>query len=96
MSKLYLVTGGAGFIGSHLTERLAAHNQVVILDTLRRNALAPAGLDKHPNVKVSSDGRPMPAVAASSMNSSAPSLWYRAIISFEKLPMTRLGRPDPS
>jgi nucleoside-diphosphate-sugar epimerase len=47
-----LLTGGAGFIGSHLTERLAEHNEVVILDTLRRNALAPAGLDKHPRVTV--------------------------------------------
>ena len=27
-----VVTGGAGFIGSHLTERLAARNEVVVLD----------------------------------------------------------------
>ena len=47
-----LLTGGAGFIGSHITERLAADNEIVILDTLRRNALAPVGLDKHPHVKV--------------------------------------------
>jgi UDP-glucose 4-epimerase len=47
-----LLTGGAGFIGSHITERLAAENEIVILDTLRRNALAPVGLDKHPHVKV--------------------------------------------
>jgi nucleoside-diphosphate-sugar epimerase len=47
-----LLTGGAGFIGSHIAERLAGQNEIVILDTLRRNALAPAGLDKHPHVKV--------------------------------------------
>jgi nucleoside-diphosphate-sugar epimerase len=47
-----LLTGGAGFIGSHITERLAGDNDIVILDTLRRNALAPAGLDRHPRVKV--------------------------------------------
>lgn len=47
-----LLTGGAGFIGSHLCERLVPANEVVILDTLRRNALAPAGLDQHPKVKV--------------------------------------------
>jgi len=47
-----LLTGGAGFIGSHITERLAPENEIVILDTLRRNALAPVGLDKHPHVKV--------------------------------------------
>ncbi len=45
-----LLTGGAGFIGSHLTERLAPDNDIVILDTLRRNALSSAGLDKHPRV----------------------------------------------
>jgi len=47
-----LLTGGAGFIGSHIAERLAAENEIVILDTLRRNALAPVGLDKHPHVKL--------------------------------------------
>jgi UDP-glucose 4-epimerase len=47
-----LLTGGAGFIGSHIAERLVAENEIVILDTLRRNALAPVGLDKHPHVKL--------------------------------------------
>jgi nucleoside-diphosphate-sugar epimerase len=45
-----LLTGGAGFIGSHLAERLLSKNQVVVLDTLRRNALATAGLEGHPNL----------------------------------------------
>ena len=45
-----LLTGGAGFIGSHVVERLAGSNEIVVLDTLRRNALAPAGLDRHPRV----------------------------------------------
>ena len=45
-----LLTGGAGFIGSHLAERLLPKNQVVVLDTLRRNALATAGLEGHPNL----------------------------------------------
>ena len=47
-----LLTGGAGFIGSHLVERLAPDNDIVVLDTFRRNALGPAGLDQHPRVKV--------------------------------------------
>jgi nucleoside-diphosphate-sugar epimerase len=45
-----LITGGAGFIGTALTRRLIADNHVRIFDNLRRNALAQAGLDKHPNV----------------------------------------------
>jgi nucleoside-diphosphate-sugar epimerase len=50
--RRFLLTGGAGFIGSHLAERLAPDNEVVILDTLRRNALGGAGLDKHPHIKL--------------------------------------------
>lgn len=45
-----LITGGAGFIGSHLTERLVDGNRIRILDTLRRNALQSTGLDTHPSV----------------------------------------------
>jgi nucleoside-diphosphate-sugar epimerase len=47
-----LITGGAGFIGTSLTRQLVEHNKVRILDTLRRNALADSGLDKHPNVEL--------------------------------------------
>ena len=46
------VTGGAGFIGTALCRRLADANQIVVFDSLRRNALADAGLDKHPNIHV--------------------------------------------
>jgi nucleoside-diphosphate-sugar epimerase len=44
--KRVLITGGAGFIGTHLTRTLAERNEVVILDNLRRDALRPAGLDR--------------------------------------------------
>jgi nucleoside-diphosphate-sugar epimerase len=47
-----LITGGAGFIGTALTRRLIEKNRVRIFDNLRRNALAAAGLDKHPNVSL--------------------------------------------
>ena len=33
-----LVTGGAGFIGSHLVERLSKDNKVVVLDNLLRGS----------------------------------------------------------
>jgi nucleoside-diphosphate-sugar epimerase len=47
-----LITGGAGFIGSHLAERLVPDNQVVIFDNFRRDALAATGLAGRPEVEV--------------------------------------------
>lgn len=47
-----LLTGGAGFIGSHLIERLAAKNHVVVFDNFHRNALAETGVDKLPHVEL--------------------------------------------
>lgn len=47
-----LITGGAGFIGSHLVERLRDKNRVRVLDIMRRDALRPAGLHEHPNVEI--------------------------------------------
>ena len=41
MSRSYLVTGGAGFIGSHLTDRLLADgNRVTVLDNLSTGRLS--------------------------------------------------------
>ena len=37
--KRIFITGGAGFIGSHLTERFIEDNKIIIYDTLHRNAL---------------------------------------------------------
>ncbi len=47
-----LVTGGAGFIGSHLAERLVPANEVVLFDSFRRDALSSTGLADHPKVTV--------------------------------------------
>jgi len=48
--KRILITGGAGFIGSHLVERLIADNEIVVYDNLHRNALQFAHLDRHPHL----------------------------------------------
>jgi len=58
-----LITGGAGFIGTALTRRLADRNRIRIFDNLRRNALGEAGLDRHENVElVVGDVRDMDAL----------------------------------
>jgi len=44
------ITGGAGFIGSHLVERLIDRNHVVVYDNLHRNALRFAQVAQHPQV----------------------------------------------
>lgn len=41
-----LLTGGAGFIGSALCRRLYGHCRLLVLDNLRRNALAHTGLEE--------------------------------------------------
>jgi nucleoside-diphosphate-sugar epimerase len=47
-----LLTGGAGFIGSKLAERLVKANQVVVLDNGRRDALTGTSAATHPNLSV--------------------------------------------
>lgn len=44
------ITGGAGFIGSHLIRRLIADNVIVVWDNLARNALHLWGLQDHPHL----------------------------------------------
>ncbi len=49
--KTVFLTGGAGFIGSSLAERLVDQNKIVIYDNLHRNALKSTTLPDHPNVQ---------------------------------------------
>jgi len=47
-----LITGGAGFIGTHLAERLYRTNKIRIFDNLRRDSIKyMPGLKAHPNVE---------------------------------------------
>jgi nucleoside-diphosphate-sugar epimerase len=48
----YVITGGAGFIGSHLAERLAGEADLVLFDNLRRNSLASTPLADHPDIEL--------------------------------------------
>ena len=54
MRETYLITGGAGFIGSHLTEALLQRgNRVLVLDDLSTGSLRNlAGVASHPNLEV--------------------------------------------
>jgi UDP-glucose 4-epimerase len=47
--KRIAITGGAGFIGSHLVERLIEQNEVVVYDNLHRNAIQFAHVEQHPH-----------------------------------------------
>src|SRR3990167_9756563 len=51
-NKKILITGGAGFIGSHLVEKLVADNRIVIYDNFHRDALKYTKLFNHPQVKI--------------------------------------------
>jgi UDP-glucuronate decarboxylase len=53
--KKLFITGGAGFIGTKLAERLVDDNQIVIYDNLHRNAIAGTRLLGHPNVQFVQD-----------------------------------------
>ena len=46
-NKRICITGGAGFIGSHLVSLLVDDNEIVVYDNLHRNALQFADLDAH-------------------------------------------------
>lgn len=50
--KKILITGGAGFIGSHLVEKLIKENQIIIYDNFHRNALQYTKLRGHRNLKI--------------------------------------------
>lgn len=45
------ITGGAGFIGTALVERLCEHNKILIYDNLHHNAIRHTRLFRHKNVK---------------------------------------------
>lgn len=49
-NKRIFLTGGAGFIGTALITRLIEANEIVVYDTLQRNALKETNLLNHPNL----------------------------------------------
>ncbi len=51
-NKRILLTGGAGFIGTALAQRLVDHNQVIIYDNGHRNSLQNSKIATHPNLHI--------------------------------------------
>lgn len=51
-NKRIVITGGAGFIGSTLAQRLAVANQVVLFDNLTRNTIQHTGAMENKNVSL--------------------------------------------
>jgi nucleoside-diphosphate-sugar epimerase len=47
-----LITGGLGFIGSHIVQRLVEHNRLIVLDNGRRDALRLSDPLNHPNLTI--------------------------------------------
>jgi nucleoside-diphosphate-sugar epimerase len=47
-----LLTGGGGFLGSHICERLVEHNRLVVYDSGHRDALRFTSLLGHPNLRL--------------------------------------------
>lgn len=47
-----LITGGAGFIGTHLAARLCDEHELVLFDNFRRDSLRGLSLERHPNVTI--------------------------------------------
>lgn len=47
-----LITGGAGFIASHIIDRLVDENEIIVYDNLHRNSLKYYPRNNHPNLKI--------------------------------------------
>jgi UDP-glucose 4-epimerase len=79
-SRRFLITGGAGFIGTHLAERLSARCHVTLLDNFRRDSLtALPQLREHPHVRVMRGDVLEPATLAAAMEGTDTVIHLAAI-----------------
>jgi UDP-glucose 4-epimerase len=52
MTQKIFITGGAGFIASHLVESLVDRHEITVYDNLHRNALQYLSIEDHPNLRI--------------------------------------------
>ena len=79
----FIVTGGCGFIGSHLTEALLLHGQnVLVIDDMRKGKFK---VENSPNVKY----------LHKDVASAIPVGKYDAIFHLAATPRIRLSQNDP-
>lgn len=50
--KRFFLSGGAGFIGTKIIERIIDDNEVIVYDTLQRNSLKDTSFANHPNLTI--------------------------------------------
>ena len=88
----FLVTGGAGFIGSHLTDQLLLEgHQVIVVDNLSTGKLT--NLPEHPNLKIIQKDilhchpedfpEPLDGIAHLAATSSVPTSWFSPLEAHE-------------
>ena len=50
--KKIFISGGEGFIASHLIKRLVGNNKIVVYDNFTRNAIRYISPNKYPKLKI--------------------------------------------
>ncbi len=50
--RTVFITGGAGFIGSHMVHRLSKDHRVIVFDNYVKDSLSHLGYDKDPNITI--------------------------------------------
>ena len=73
-NRRLFITGGAGFIGSRLCQRLVADNQITVYDSLARDALSKIDAARHSNLRLVRGDILDAAAVRAAVDAAAPDL----------------------